>query len=115
MDYESYDSKDKIPDDVGRFQVTWNRENPCEKVVHEKEMENPAPRELLGKNLTGDINYVILDAEGKGHYVGCVLNIDNFDASNQKFILRIRSVLQKPFVLQLTMVMRMIKQTTIQV
>ncbi|MGI8383463.1 DUF2961 domain-containing protein [Robertmurraya sp. P23] len=28
---------------------------------------------------------VILDAEGKGHYVGCVLNIDNFDASNQEY------------------------------
>lgn len=24
-------------------------------------------------------------AEGKGHYVGCVLNNDNFDLSNQEF------------------------------
>ena len=38
-----------------------------------------------GVNTTGDENYVILDTEGAGHYVGCVLNIDNFDASNQVY------------------------------
>ena len=36
-------------------------------------------------NLTGDENYVILDANGTGHYVGCVLSIDNFDASSQPY------------------------------
>lgn len=70
--YEAYDSKDQIPDDMGRFHATWNR-------------KNPAPWDLPGKNTTGDENYVILDAEGKGHYVGCVLNIDNFNASNQEY------------------------------
>ena len=30
-----------------------------------------------GKNTTGEDNYVILDAVGKGHYVGCNLNIHN--------------------------------------
>ncbi|HTT90351.1 MAG TPA: extracellular solute-binding protein [Acidimicrobiales bacterium] len=30
-------------------------------------------------------NYVIQDAEGVGHYVGCVLSIDNHDASNQAY------------------------------
>lgn len=29
------------------------------------------------KNTTGDGNYVILEAHGKGHYVGCNLNIHN--------------------------------------
>jgi hypothetical protein len=85
VDYESYDSKEQIPDDLGRFHATWNRENPCEKVVFNSDIENPAPWDLPGKNTTGDENYVILDAEGKGHYVGCVLNIDNFDASNQEY------------------------------
>ena len=37
------------------------------------------------RTLTGDDNYVILDTEGTGHYVGCVLSIDNFDASNQTY------------------------------
>jgi hypothetical protein len=30
-------------------------------------------------NVTGKDNYVILDARGKGHYVGCNLQIDNID------------------------------------
>ncbi|WP_222429656.1 DUF2961 domain-containing protein [Neobacillus bataviensis] len=85
VDYEVYDSKEQIPDDLGRFHATWNRENPCEKVVYNSDIENPAPWDLPGKNTTGDENYVILNAEGKGHYVGCVLNIDNFDASNQEY------------------------------
>lgn len=85
VDYEAYDSKEQIPDDLGRFHATWNRENPCEKVVFNSDIENPVPWDLPGKNTTGDDNYVILDAEGKGHYVGCVLNIDNFDASNQEY------------------------------
>lgn len=83
VDYELTD--EPLPDDVGRFHAIWNLENPCPKVVHESEIQNPAPWELPGINLTGEENYVILDAEGKGHYVGCVLNIDNFDASNQQF------------------------------
>jgi len=83
IDYELYD--DPAPGDLGRFHAAWNIENPCRKVVHPSDIENPAPWDLPGKNLTGAENYVILDAEGAGHYVGCVLNIDNFDASNQVF------------------------------
>lgn len=83
VDYELYD--EKPADDVGRFHAMWRRENPCKKVEHELSEENPAPWELPGKNLTGEDNYTILEAEGMGHYVGCVLNIDNFDASNQNY------------------------------
>jgi hypothetical protein len=28
-----------------------------------------------GTNLDGDGNHLILDAEGRGHYLGCVLNV----------------------------------------
>jgi Protein of unknown function (DUF2961) len=30
-------------------------------------------------NLTGEENYVLLDAEGEGHYVGCNLSIDHLN------------------------------------
>ncbi len=36
------------------------------------------PKKWEAKNISGDDNYVLLKASGKGHYVGCVLNIDNF-------------------------------------
>ena len=32
-------------------------------------------------NLTGETNYVILDAEGRGHYIGCNLAVANFQGS----------------------------------
>jgi hypothetical protein len=83
IDYELYD--DGLPKDFGRFHAAWNRENPCAKVPQTQPYENPAPWDLGGANTTGDGNYVILDTKGKGHYVGCVLNIDNFDASNQNY------------------------------
>jgi hypothetical protein len=81
VDYELY--SDPAPEDLGRFHACWNRENPCEKIVYEQANDDPAPWDLAGINLTGKDNYVILDAQGTGHYIGCVLNIDNFDASNQ--------------------------------
>lgn len=74
-----------IPEDVGRFHAYYRQERPTEKLVHESTQENPPPWELPGVNLTGDDNYVILEAEGTGQYVGCVLSIDNFDSSNQTF------------------------------
>jgi len=83
IDYELYE--ENPPADIGYFHATWNRENPCKKIAHPSRINNPAPWDLPGKNLTGDENYVILNAEGKGHYVGCVLNIDNTDASNQTY------------------------------
>ncbi|PTQ09799.1 hypothetical protein CLG96_11505 [Sphingomonas oleivorans] len=83
IDYEKY--AEDLPEDFGRFHASWNRENPCEKIVHQHPYQDPAPWDLGGVNLTGDDNYVVLDTVGRGHFVGCVLNIDNFDASNQQF------------------------------
>ena len=61
VDYEAYPS---APQDVGRFHAQWRREQ-CEAV------------ELLhDKNIGGADNYVVLEARGKGHYVGCHLDID---------------------------------------
>lgn len=84
VDYELTD--EPIPDDVARFHAYYRQEKPTQKVVHARTEENPAPWDLPGANLTGDDNYVILDAAGgQGHYVGCVLSIDNFDAGSQEF------------------------------
>lgn len=84
VDYELTD--EPLPEDVGRFHASYRQEAPTTKVVHTSEEENPAPWDLPGTNLTGEENYVILEAGGgAGHYIGCVLSIDNFDASNQQF------------------------------
>ncbi|WP_026622307.1 hypothetical protein M728_003744 (plasmid) [Ensifer sp. WSM1721] len=83
IDYELY--ADALPANMGRFHATWNRENPTTAIPTVQPYANPAPWDLGGENTTGEDNYVALDIEGEGHYVGCVLNIDNFNASNQEY------------------------------
>ncbi|HHY82617.1 MAG TPA: DUF2961 domain-containing protein [Clostridiales bacterium] len=72
IDYEEYE---KLPEGLLRFHSQWRRENPT-KGMHSENMPN---REFLfgGYNTDGAENYVILEAEGRGHYVGCNLNIHN--------------------------------------
>ncbi len=70
VDYEVYD---KEIDSQLRFHALWTRELT-------KGIEGDVSNALYcfgGKNTTGHENYVILEAEGKGHYVGCNLNIHN--------------------------------------
>lgn len=72
VDYEAYES---LPADELRFHAKWHRECPTDGIPN-KDVDN-AFFEFGGKNTTGDGNYVILEAHGKGHYVGCNLNIHN--------------------------------------
>jgi len=72
IDYEEYDD---LSDDWGRFHAQWRRENPCQG-INDSNISNEE-FEFGGQNITGEGNYIILKAEGKGHYVGCNLNIEN--------------------------------------
>jgi hypothetical protein len=60
--------------DMLRFHAQWRRE--ITRGVEAAGMDN-AMFEFGGKNITGADNYVLLEAEGRGHYVGCNLNIHN--------------------------------------
>ena len=71
VDYEELDSLDA---DIGRFHAQWRRQNPTAGV---RPGPSNAAYQFHGTNLTGRDNYTILEAEGHGHYVGCVLNIQN--------------------------------------
>jgi hypothetical protein len=72
IDYEEHPSMDP---DQGRFHAQWRRENPTEGISDEG-MSNP-DWSFGGTNIGGEGNYVILEATGQGHYVGCNLNIHN--------------------------------------
>ena len=78
VDYEEYDT---IPDNALRFHAQWHRENPTEGKAME-ECGSVFEWAHLGNNTTGENNYVILDAEGKGHYVGCNINIHNLNEND---------------------------------
>jgi hypothetical protein len=63
--YIDWQKNDRLDDDLAYLHAQWRRENPCEAV------------DLKGVNLTGADNYVILEATGRGHYIGCNFSIDN--------------------------------------
>ncbi len=71
--YIDYQELDEAPADTGRFHANWRREL----VVKKPEAEGPnASGSTQRLNTTGKDNYLVLDAEGKGHYVGCCLHLD---------------------------------------
>ena len=77
VDYEEFDELEE----AGRFHAQWRRQNPSDGV----EEDGQSNEEFLfgGENVTGESNYTILEAEGRGHYIGCVLNVHNLRETNQ--------------------------------
>jgi len=78
IDYEQYEA---LEEDLGRFHVVWHRENPCQG-ISEEGLTN-IQFQLGGINEDPSKNYLILEAEGKGHYVGCNINIHNLRATTE--------------------------------
>lgn len=89
--YIDYEEQPCLPEDAGRFHACWRREAdtngwaPKEQGLLEREKANvsgePAwiPAAWMNKNTDGKDNYVILEAHGRGKYVGCNLNIEMFE------------------------------------
>jgi hypothetical protein len=80
--YVDYEEHNEPPEGLGRFHVQWRRQNPTVGWGDPSRRfnENPDYRGEVWQtpNLDGKGNYVILEARGRGHYVGCNLNIDCF-------------------------------------
>jgi hypothetical protein len=83
--YIDYQDWQAAPADMGRFHANWRRElvlKEDDRLEHGPNgFENRTYRgRALGRdqslNLTGDDNYLILSANGRGHYVGCVMHLD---------------------------------------
>lgn len=83
VDYEEYDS---LPEDALRFHAQWRRENPTRGVrgdlvaqgINYWHLQDSSTGQDA-RNVDGAENYVILEVEGAGHYVGCNLSVDNID------------------------------------
>jgi len=78
--YVDYEEHDALDNECLRFHAQWRRENPtvgekgnlaAQGINYWSLMDDPNP--------FGEGNYVILEAEGEGHYVGCSLSVDNVD------------------------------------
>ncbi len=74
IDCELYPDASAV-DGLGRFHAQWRREAPTDG-VSEEGMTNQE-FEFGGENIGGGGNYVLLEATGQGHYVGCNLNVHN--------------------------------------
>ncbi|WP_203453405.1 glycoside hydrolase family 172 protein [Jiangella aurantiaca] len=73
VDYELY--ADPLPDDLLYFHAHWRRENPCDgwgPDLQVNSLETQVP------NLDGAGNYVILETEGAGNYIGCNHSVAHF-------------------------------------
>ena len=91
IDYEEHAETDP---DLARFHASWHRQNPTAGTALEKGYtradygygeKRPAGAGMAisgpwrEPNLSGERNYVILEAHGRGHYVGCNLGVHVFD------------------------------------
>ena len=79
--YVDYEELDELEDGLGRFHALWRRENPCDGV--EQGEQTNEEFEFGGTHIGGEGNYVILEAEGQGHYVGCFLYVHNLRQTQQ--------------------------------
>ncbi len=72
IDYHEYANPSMV-EGLGRFHASWHREL----VLKKDEVQGPNRNgDVQRLNSTGEENYVVLETEGKGHFVGCVLHLD---------------------------------------
>ena len=79
--YIDYEELESLPENTLRFHACWHRELPT-KGHDEKDFFDHNDWCFGGLNPSGDENYVVLEAKGKGHYCGCNINIHNLNTSN---------------------------------
>lgn len=77
IDYEMYPTP--LPEDTVYFHAFWKRENPCRGWGPEVQTNSPEVNGVT--NFDGRDNYVLLDVQGRGHYVGCNLTVKHFQGS----------------------------------
>lgn len=76
VDYEEYQG---LPSDALRFHAQWRRANPTASSVDLSDRSSVFGRVNEVRNLDGKLNYVIMEATGRGHYVGCNLSVDHIN------------------------------------
>ena len=78
--YIDYEEQKSIGENLGRFHVLWRRENPCKGNNYNTSRKVEFNHK---KNINHEDDYLILDAEGEGQYVGCHLDIHNLYETNK--------------------------------
>ncbi|MBI1898995.1 MAG: DUF2961 domain-containing protein [Acidobacteria bacterium] len=76
VDYEEYDS---LPREALRFHAMWRREHPTRAAASLSQPDWNFRKSNDLVNLDGKQNYLIFEAEGRGHYVGCNVSVDHIN------------------------------------
>jgi len=71
--------REPLDPDTAYFHACWNRQNPCKGWGPELLVNSPEVNNVT--NYKGENNYVVLDTEGEGHYVGCNLSVRHYQGS----------------------------------
>lgn len=76
VDYET--CEEPFEDDVAYLHALWRRENPTSGWGPEVSVHSAESHVVNKEKVAYNNNYVILEAEGMGHYIGCNLSVANF-------------------------------------
>jgi hypothetical protein len=79
--YVDYEQFDEMPDDAGYFHAEFRRTNPFGGWGPEITVNTPEANIVNKERLAWNNNYVILETEGRGHYIGCNLSVTNFQGT----------------------------------
>lgn len=79
IDYETY--PEPLPADTGYFHAEFHRENPFGGWGHEITVNTPEANIVNKERTAWENNYVILETQGRGHFIGCNLSISNFQGT----------------------------------
>ena len=77
VDYETGD----VPSEAGYFHAEFRRENPFGGWGHEIRVNSPEANIVNKEQMAWDNNYVILETQGRGHYIGCNISVTNFQGT----------------------------------
>ena len=84
--YVDYESLDEVPGSnaegsLGYFHAEFRRANPFGGWGHEVRVNTPEANIVNVERKAWENNYVILETQGRGHYLGCNLSVTNFQGT----------------------------------
>ncbi len=79
--YFDYEQIDELPASNGYFHAEFRRTNPFGGWGHEIIVNTPESNIVNKERQAWEDNYVILDTQGRGHYIGCNLSVTNFQGT----------------------------------
>jgi len=84
VDYETlegFPAQDALPPDTGYFHAEFRRANPFGGWGAELTANTPQVDAVNLEQQAWENNYVILETQGRGHYIGCNLSVTNFSGN----------------------------------